>query len=214
MPELTRRPVDLARHALIVGNGPSSHVVSWVAAWRWLHAQNGVWPDTFLMNRTALGRTRGRFAVAVGPEIIELYRDSRLAEHTPLLTRHPEAIIHPDRVPALFAGFLDDPRSVFCPLDWPPHASGPLATWAAAAMGYGRIYLFGLDGTAGPPSAVEDFDRRARAWEMGIRRWRDARGDDQDARQQVIRLWPKGFGVAFDQDPLRTALAAALEVPT
>lgn len=212
MPELNVRPVELGKSAMVVGNGPSTHVVPWTAAWRWLATRDGVWPDPFLMNRTALGRTRGRYAVAVGPEVIEAYRDERVFDHTAVLTRHPERIVHPDRVEALFGGILTDPRSTFCPIEWPPHASGPLATWAAAAMGYERIYLYGLDGTVGPPGAMDDFQQRARAWEMGIRDWKRARGDDQDPRQQVIRVWPKGFGVTLEQDPLRAALADRVEV--
>lgn len=212
MPHLKIRPIEMGRHAIVVGNGPSSHATPWTIAARWLAAENGVWPEAFLMNRTALGRTPGRYAVAVGPEIIEEFRDAGTRLRTPLLTRHPERIVMPDAIARTFGPLLDDPRSIFCPIEWPPHASGPLATWAAAAMGYERIYLYGLDGTAGKAGDMDDFKQRARAWEMGLRNWRQARGGDIDKRQQVIRLWPHGVGVPFEDDPLAPALAARVEM--
>ena len=219
MPVLKVRPVRRGARALIVGNGPSTRALAWQAVWRWIALNRGSWADLFLMNRTALGPTVPRYAVAIGPEVIEDFARARLYERAQVLTAPPWKQVGPDVEATTYGGILTAQSTLFAPDDWPNHASGPLATWAASALGYEEIWLFGLDGTAGAPQDAPDWDHRARVWEHWTGRWREARtwvegqphgpGNAVEG-QRLVRVWPRGAAPAVD--PLGEAVTETVVI--
>lgn len=206
MPVLKRLPVRPWRRALIVGNGPSSHAIAWPAVARWVASNRGSWPDAFLINRVALGPKAGAFSVAVGPEVVEEYRAARLWERSRVVSNCPWKVVGPERFERTFGEILTSPGSIFAPEEWPPNASGPLATWVASWLGYAEVILWGLDGTAGPPQEASDWLYRARCWEASIVRAGEEMATLKTG-QRIVRAWPSGLGVTIDRDPLQSVLS-------
>jgi len=186
-------PVDPARSVLIVGNGPSSDALGW----RKLHEALGASEratdrklDLVLLNLRAIqGQTTPAWAVSVDPDILTEYATSLPLEAG--VVTNQLARVSRSREDAIAARL--GPRLMEGRADWPAHASGPLAVWSAVSIGYGRVYLYGLDGTAasppGLPTTTVATGVRVDVWEAWIRAARLARQGAPDMGT-LIRIWP------------------------
>ncbi len=186
---------------LIVGNGASNgflhfnEVLSRVGN-----------PDLAICGRRAAGDSRPDYAVSSNPSILFEYQQSAVG--LKVITNAPHRL-HKRSPSSKLGQLLTDKRVLFAPDQWPPLASGALAVWSMAAMGYGRIMLYAFDGTMAndvPDHEVE----RIRTWELWISRFRFSRRKApihaRTGKVDLIRLWPEKVGWRKRRDPLRSAL--------
>jgi hypothetical protein len=218
VPELKVGPIRRASVALIVGNGPTAARCPWPAILNGLLRDGCTTPDVWLINGTALGRTVPEYAVAVDMDIVESFTKNGLHEVATVVTGHQEKVCAPDRWSRSFGGILDVDGFRWGSLEWPPLASGPLATWAASALGYESILLYGLDGSLSK-DADESFLERIATWEAWLRRWREARpraagrgSRPEVTAQKLLRVWPIGQATPLVDDPLRDGLDGMIQV--
>lgn len=217
MPELTLGQVRPDSFALVVGNGPTSARCPWPAIVNGLRASGRPAADVWLINGSALGRTVPQYAVAVDMDIVETFVRNRLHEDAMIVTGHQEKVCAPDRWARSFGGVLAHDGFRWGSLEWPPLASGPLAVWAASALGYETIAIYGLDGSLS--EGDDAFMEKVATWEAWLRRWREARPrmartvDDAGGRaQRLLRIWPAGQRIPLATDPLRECLDGVLDV--
>jgi hypothetical protein len=183
---------------VVVGNGPSlNDGPKWFQAVRWARRRH---PDvrTALINRRACGRNVPDFAVAVGPEVLGDFQRKKLHEKTRVCTNAPHKVVGPSAEHGALAELFFSKNALFGRDDWPPHASGPLAIWMMAALGFHHIYLLGLDGTAHTPSSARAPELptgvNPRVWETHIKRYLKSREEAFDPKSKtqprLIRVWP------------------------
>lgn len=216
MPSIQVAPVDRDRAILVVGNGPSGKSRLWPHVWRWLAAAGGRLPDLLLINRSAMGPTVPAYAVACDTDMLKEMQRRRLHHRTCVLCNSVENTCGPDYSREGLDELFDSPNNLRAPDHWPALASGPLSVWMAAAMGYGTIYIYALDGTARPfPDDQDEIERRARTWEHMTRRFMEARGD-AGGEPRLVRVWPRADVPASLRDrgdPLGKAVAETMLAP-
>jgi hypothetical protein len=152
-----------------VGNGPSRRVLRWphVLARLMSERETGApRPKLVLLNEEPLrGPTAPDFAVtitrAVRKRLMRLKRQQGFGRMV---------VLTPD----------DTPRG------WPRMSSGSLAVWAMARLGFGTVYLYGLDG-----SAADDGHGAGK-----IERWERTMSEHRRARAgggvvKLVRIWPR-----------------------
>lgn len=191
--------------ALVAGTGPSAAGLPWRDAASRL-AVNVV---------AAVGRAafagHCTYAVAAAPDVLMEYQQRRLYETCRIVTNAPHRLQNRD-LAARLGKILTHRHVWFAPAHWPPLASGPLAVWAMAALGYGKVLIYGLDGSADPEGATSL--AKVREWEGWIRRsaWarRRSRRGPVDGRFALVRVW--GPDVHWDREPLGRAVSLTVRL--
>lgn len=202
MPELALREVG-DEAVVVMGNGPSLGLVGWQKVADWLRCRER-FLSVAMLNGKAIGRSSPDYAVAVSASQIAAYRDAHLERRAKVVIPARRRIFG---VGQGLAAYGEEPGVLSAPGRWPPLAAGPLAVWAMAMLGFARIYLYGLDGSAARGYEAPA-DERVVGWESWIGRYRDARrGSAEGPTPQLIRLWPDSERWRIDRDPLRRMLA-------
>lgn len=157
--------------------------------------------------RAVSGKTEPTYAVSVDPEILIRRYPSTLPAATILITNYPTRVVRGHE--AEFADAHHDRRVLVGDPKWPAHASGPLAVWAMARLGYESIYIVGLDGTAIADPGSPEIAERASVWESWTSRYKKARGSEENSRTRLVRIWT---GPPPESEPLGAAVVETLVV--
>jgi len=206
------------RSVFVVGNGPSNDYMDWQDARELIrryrsrrHQPAEGRCDLLLMNQRALEQ-RATYSVAIDHEPLLEYQEARLTDRSIVLS-HPPAPENKESLRAL----RESPRYWQIPKLWGPLGSGPLAAWAMAALGYRRIYLYGMDGSMGPVTERKNMEQMQR-WDTKLshflkfrRRSRYGREGDE-RRPQLWRIWPESCPWRTRPDPLSRVLTNTVSI--